>query len=78
MAGLPESDTRSLSEEQSETVEPPSTSEETAEQSTSMEAWKTFGQILLLHGVLYLFLVSIGMLGASFKLFGKDFALQLV
>ncbi len=42
------------------------------------EAWKTWGQVLLLAGVLYLFLVSIGMMGGAFKLFGKGFARQLV
>lgn len=78
MAGLPESDTGALPEAQSETTEPPPTPKKPEDESTSMETWKTVGQILLLHGVLYLFLVSIGMLGGSFKLFGKDFAVQLV
>ena len=36
--------------------------------------WKLWGQILLLILGVYLFLVSIGLLGASFKLFGKDLA----
>jgi len=39
---------------------------------------KTWGAIVLLFGVLYLFLVSIGMMGGSFKLLGKAFAEQLV
>ncbi|MDA0745181.1 MAG: Na/Pi symporter, partial [bacterium] len=42
------------------------------------EAWKTALQVFLLIGVLYLFLVSIGLMGAAFKLFGKGFAQQLV
>ena len=37
-----------------------------------------WGQILLLNAVLYLFLVSIGMMGGAFKLFGKGVAQQLV
>lgn len=78
MGGLPQIDKESLPETQADTSDPPPGSANTATQSTSMDAWKTFGQILLLHGVLYLFLVSIGMLGGSFKLFGKDFATQLV
>jgi|GEM_PF-5011199 len=57
MAGLPESDRGSLPEVQSETAEPPPSPEKAEDQSTSMDAWKTVGQILLLHGVLYLFLV---------------------
>lgn len=39
---------------------------------------KTAGQVLLLMLVLYTFLVSIGLLGASFKLFGKDLAKQII
>lgn len=39
---------------------------------------KTALQVCLLFGILYLFLVSIGLMGASFKMFGKDFATQLV
>jgi solute carrier family 34 (sodium-dependent phosphate cotransporter) len=39
---------------------------------------KTLVQVLLLFGILYLFLVSIGLMGASFKMFGKGFATQLV
>ncbi len=35
-------------------------------------------QVLLLFGILYAFLVSIGLMGASFKMFGKGFATQLV
>ena len=39
---------------------------------------RTAGQVFLLFLILYAFLVSIGMMGASFKLFGKGFAAQLV
>ena len=39
---------------------------------------KTWAMVILLFGILYLFLVSIGMMGGSFKLFGKSFAEQLV
>jgi len=39
---------------------------------------KTALQVILLFGILYLFLVSIGLMGASFKMFGKGFATQLV
>ncbi len=42
------------------------------------EAWKTWGQVILLACVLYVFLVSIGLMGGAFKLFGKGFAQQLV
>ena len=42
------------------------------------EAWKTWGQVLLLMLVLYLFLVSIGLMGGAFKLFGKGLAQKLV
>ena len=42
------------------------------------ETWQLWGQIVLLNLVLYCFLISIGLLGASFKLFGKDLAQQLV
>ena len=42
------------------------------------QVWQTLGLVFLLGLVLYVFLVSIGMLGGAFKLFGKDFALQLV
>ena len=41
------------------------------------ETLKVWGQSILLLVVLYVFLVSIGLLGASFKLFGKDLAIQL-
>ena len=37
-----------------------------------------FSQVVLLFGILYLFLVSIGLMGSSFKMFGKEFATQLV
>lgn len=40
--------------------------------------WKTLLLLLALVGLLYAFLVSIGLLGASFKLFGKGFAEQLI
>jgi len=40
--------------------------------------WKTLLLILALAGLVYTFLVSIGLLGASFKLFGKGFAGQLI
>jgi sodium-dependent phosphate cotransporter len=46
--------------------------------SPNREMWIMIGQIILLNFVLYSFLVSIGMMGASFKLFGRDFARQLV
>ncbi len=42
------------------------------------ETWQLWGQIVLLNLVLYCFLVSIGLLGASFKLFGKELAHQLI
>ena len=42
------------------------------------ETWQFVGQIALLAVVLYAFLVSIGLLGASFKLFGKDLARQII
>ena len=42
------------------------------------EVWRTWGQVLLLAAVLYLFLLSIGLLGGAFKLFGKGLAHQLV
>ena len=35
-------------------------------------------QVALLFGVLYVFLVSIGLLGASFKLFGKELAQEVI
>jgi solute carrier family 34 (sodium-dependent phosphate cotransporter) len=40
--------------------------------------WKVWLQALLLALVLYVFLVSIGLLGSSFKLFGKGLASQLI
>ncbi|MEE2659939.1 MAG: Na/Pi symporter [Candidatus Latescibacterota bacterium] len=39
---------------------------------------KVLLQVVLLALVLYVFLVSIGLLGSSFKLFGKDLAQQLI
>ena len=42
------------------------------------ETWQFWGQVALLILVLYAFLVSIGLLGASFKLFGKDLARQII
>jgi sodium-dependent phosphate cotransporter len=44
----------------------------------SRESWKVLGQILLLAVILYAFLVSIQLLGSSFKLFGRDLAQQLI
>jgi len=41
-------------------------------------AWKVWLQAVLLALVLYVFLVSIGLLGSSFKLFGKGLASQLI
>ena len=37
-----------------------------------------WGQVLLLALVLYAFLISIGLMGGAFKLFGKDLAKQLI
>jgi sodium-dependent phosphate cotransporter len=42
------------------------------------ETWQLWAQVVLLFLVFYIFLVSIGLLGASFKLFGKDLAKQLI
>lgn len=42
------------------------------------ETAKMWGQIILLNLVLYVFLVSIGLLGGAFELFGKDFAHQVI
>jgi sodium-dependent phosphate cotransporter len=42
------------------------------------ETWVICAQVALLALVLYVFLVSIGLLGAAFKLFGKDFAQQVI
>ena len=42
------------------------------------ETWIICAQVALLVLVLYVFLVSIGLLGAAFKLFGKDFAQQVI
>ena len=42
------------------------------------ETWIICAQVALLALVLYVFLVSIGLLGAAFKLFGKDFAQQVI
>ncbi|HSH00636.1 MAG TPA: Na/Pi symporter, partial [candidate division Zixibacteria bacterium] len=39
---------------------------------------RTAGRIAALFSILYLFLVSIGLLSSSFKLFGKEFAEGLV
>ena len=44
----------------------------------SKETIKIWGQCLLLALVLYSFLVSIGLLGSSFKLFGKGLAKELI
>lgn len=45
---------------------------------TLSERLRTWGKILALLGLLYLFLLSIFLMGASFKLFGKSFAQQLI
>ena len=45
---------------------------------TQSSRWRTILLLLALVGLLYAFLVSIGLLGASFKLFGKGFAEQLI
>ena len=42
------------------------------------ETWQIWGQLFALVLVLYVFLVSIGLLGAAFKLFGKDLARQII
>lgn len=42
------------------------------------EGWKTLLRVVLLAGVLYAFLVSIGLMGAAFKIFGKGVANQLM
>lgn len=42
------------------------------------ESWKSWGQICMLAIILYLFLVSIGLMGTAFKLFGKGLANQLL
>ncbi|MEE3259033.1 MAG: Na/Pi symporter, partial [Candidatus Latescibacterota bacterium] len=42
------------------------------------ETWKIWAQVLGLILVLYVFLVSIGLLGGAFKLFGKELAHQLI
>jgi sodium-dependent phosphate cotransporter len=44
----------------------------------SRDTWKAWLQLVLMAGVLYLFLVSIGLMSSSFKLFGAGFAQQLV
>ena len=42
------------------------------------EGWKSWGQVCLLVVILYLFLVSIGLMGTAFKLFGKVLANKLL
>lgn len=42
------------------------------------EVWQFWSQLVLLIFTVYVFLVSIGLLGAAFKLFGKDLARQLI
>ena len=42
------------------------------------ETLHTWTQVLLIFAVLYVFLASIGAMGAAFKLYGKAFATQLV
>ncbi len=49
-----------------------------ADENQDDPPWKIWLQGVLLALVLYVFLVSIGLLGASFKLFGKDLAHQLI
>ena len=39
---------------------------------------KTFSHILLVIGLLYFFLVSVGLMGSAFKGFGRDFAENLI
>jgi len=39
---------------------------------------KTIGKLLIVTGLLYIFLVSIGLMGAAFKGFGKEFAENLL
>ena len=51
----------------------PKTSEQT-EEGKAESLLKTWGAVILLFGVLYLFLVSINMMGGSFKLFREDAA----
>ncbi len=42
------------------------------------ERLKVWGQVVLLVFVLYVFLVSIGLMGGAFNLFGNDLAKQLI
>jgi solute carrier family 34 (sodium-dependent phosphate cotransporter) len=44
----------------------------------SRESWKVWLQVVLMAAVLYLFLVSIGLMGSSFKLFGTGLANQIL
>ena len=46
--------------------------------STLAQRWRTVLLLMALIGLLYLFLVSIGLLGSGFKLFGKGFAEALI
>ncbi len=46
--------------------------------ATGSNRWRTLLLLLALVGLLYGFLVSIGLLGAGFKLFGKGFAEALI
>lgn len=77
MAGKPDSEKAGGGKGTEDTREQPFANL-SSETSPNRETWIMIGQIILLNIVLYLFLVSIGMMGASFKLFGKDFARQLV
>ena len=43
-----------------------------------MTQMKTLGKILLLFAILYLFILSIQLMGSSFKLMGKGFAEALI
>ena len=49
-----------------------------ADSSDVEPAWKVWLQIILLVLTVYTFLVSIGLLGSAFKLFGKGLASQLI
>ena len=49
-----------------------------ADVSVTEPPWKVWLQIILLVLTLYTFLVSIGLLGSAFKLFGKGLASQLI
>jgi sodium-dependent phosphate cotransporter len=75
MAGDPQSGKRSESDQGTHHTEKPVKNPTLDERENPLKTW---GMVILLFGILYLFLVSIGMMGGSFKLFGKSFAEQLV